>query len=286
MLLRRVSIGKRAALGFGLMTLILMFFGLFSLEQMSTLDRKANSIIDVWLPALNSAQRIGAYSSDIRLEARRLRTVMNPVTRDKSKQIIQDSSADFAQTVKERRAASSDSEEMTLLDSLERDLASFRSVLGTFIVALEASPRMPQQIDEVNANLAQIGPLLTQNSKHLATLNTQRANVDALETRHLYGQVQSIIWIALTVSVLVTIGLAYSLTRSILLPIRAVLTVVETIADGDLTKSIDTSGTDETAPLIKAMQRMQLNLRVTIQGIGESAAQSSCAAGDMSMIMG
>jgi len=64
------------------------------------------------------------------------------------------------------------------------------------------------------------------------------------------------------------------------------LTVVETIADGDLTKSIDTSGTDETAPLIKAMQRMQLNLRVTIQGIGESAAQSSCAAGDMSMIMG
>ncbi len=285
MLLRKINIGKRAALGFGVVTCVLIFVGLFSLVQMSALDSKANRIIGLWLPALNSVQRISSGVGNIRLESQRLRSASNLLTKDKSMRIIKESGDDVFALIRERRQHPVAVEELQLLISLEQIMASYLSTLDTFIAAIEAKPQNPVEIDEINSSLAQIGPQLIGQIQALALLSTQGANAEAQETQSLYSQMQKVIWIAIALSVLATVVLAIFLTRSILIPIQRALFVAETIASGNLAESFDATGSDETALLLQAMQRMQLSLRTMLQGIGSSAEQLTAAAEEMSAVM-
>ena len=60
--------------------------------------------------------------------------------------------------------------------------------------------------------------------------------------------------------------------------------MAEVIASGDLTSRIDTSGRDEPAKLLVALQGMQAQLRQTIQQIGSSATQLASAAEELSAV--
>ena len=88
----------------------------------------------------------------------------------------------------------------------------------------------------------------------------------------------------LLVAGLATVVLAWLFTRSITQPIGEALRVAEVIASGDLTSRIDTSGRDEPAKLLVALQGMQAQLRQTIQQIGSSATQLASAAEELSAV--
>ncbi|MCS3513682.1 methyl-accepting chemotaxis protein [Pseudomonas grimontii] len=83
---------------------------------------------------------------------------------------------------------------------------------------------------------------------------------------------------------LLTVLLAWLLTRSIVTPLRKALDVAETIAGGNLTSVIEDNGRDEPARLISALSTMQTNLRQTIQHIAGSATQLASAAEELSAV--
>jgi methyl-accepting chemotaxis protein len=84
--------------------------------------------------------------------------------------------------------------------------------------------------------------------------------------------------------VLLTIGLAIMLTRSITSPIGDALSVAERIAGSDLSREVLVSGTDEAGRLLKALAQMQENLRATILEISESSTQLASAAEEMTAV--
>ena len=83
---------------------------------------------------------------------------------------------------------------------------------------------------------------------------------------------------------LLTVLLAWLLTRSIVTPLRKAVEVAETIAGGNLSKVIEDDGKDEPARLISALSTMQTNLRQTIQHIAGSATQLASAAEELSAV--
>jgi methyl-accepting chemotaxis protein len=56
------------------------------------------------------------------------------------------------------------------------------------------------------------------------------------------------------------------------------------VAQGDLTRPIETHGNDEVSRLLKALATMQQNLRETLQGISGSATQLATAADELSAV--
>ena len=68
-------------------------------------------------------------------------------------------------------------------------------------------------------------------------------------------------------------------------PIREAVQAAETIASGDLTHRLETTGTDEAAQLLRAMGKMQGNLRDTLEQINRSAEQLAAATEEMSAVM-
>ena len=86
------------------------------------------------------------------------------------------------------------------------------------------------------------------------------------------------------VAALLTVLLAWLLTRSIVTPLRKAVEVAETIAAGNLSKTIEDDGKDEPARLLSALSTMQASLRQTIQHIAGSATQLASAAEELSAV--
>lgn len=286
MLLRTISIGTRAALGFAAITLIVLFIGFFSLMQMATLDNAANRINDVWLPGISSIQKISQSINTIRLEGQRLRASDDPQIRQKSRALIDEAERSLEKQLSEYRNRQNGSEEAELLDSLKGSLDRYIPTLDDVITLLENRLPDTKQLESLNGRLASVGEELTNGMNQLVSLNEAGADAAARESRSLYAHMQIIIGLILALSVAVTIILAFALTRSIIGPIRQALSVAETIAHGDLSATIEVYGADEPAALLVAMRDMQANLRSTIEGIGDSAKQLATAAEEMSAVMG
>ncbi|MNZ92795.1 Methyl-accepting chemotaxis protein McpS [compost metagenome] len=81
-----------------------------------------------------------------------------------------------------------------------------------------------------------------------------------------------------------TLICALLLTRSIVKPINDALQAAERIAEGDLTRTIETQGQDEAARLLQAMAKMQHKLRDTLQLIAGSATQLASAAEELNSV--
>jgi methyl-accepting chemotaxis protein len=286
MLLRKLSIGKRAAAGFGVITLILVFVGLFSLAQMATLDRAANRINDVWLPGISSIQRLSINIATVRLEGQRIRGTDNFQVQEKSKALILDAERQIETQLASYRARTISPEQSQLIDTLESALASYMPALDKTIALIESKNRDEVQLQTLNNLMVSTGNKLTRGMDDLIRLNEAGSNAAAQETRALYSKMELIIWLVLAGSVAITVWLAWTLTRSIVTPIRQALSVAETIAAGNLGQHFEIHGDDEPALLLRAMHRMQLSLRSTILGISESAEQLAAAAEQMSAVMG
>lgn len=51
-MLRNMKIGPRLALGFGLLTLLILILGIFSLQKMTIMNKDNEAIIHNWLPSI------------------------------------------------------------------------------------------------------------------------------------------------------------------------------------------------------------------------------------------
>ena len=75
MSLRNLSIAPRAALGFGLVALLVLLLGAFSLLQMTEMRKQSEAVDQDWLP---SVMALGEVSQDIlRLRSVTLRLMLN-----------------------------------------------------------------------------------------------------------------------------------------------------------------------------------------------------------------
>ncbi|NVO06849.1 MAG: HAMP domain-containing protein, partial [Rhodoferax sp.] len=70
---------------------------------------------------------------------------------------------------------------------------------------------------------------------------------------------------------------ALLISRSIALPMRTASLVTEAVATGDLTQTIEASGTDETVKLLHSLNRMQGGLRDLVHTVRESSQYISSA---------
>lgn len=284
-LLRRMKIGTRSATGFSIITCILIGIGVFSLVQMGRLQHATDDINRVWLPSLNKVQQLGAEIASMRLEGQRYRASTDPVYKKSSAELIRVAQVEIDKILQDMRLGMTSSDE-------KRDLAKFEDVYGRYVQELGKLLYLTSRdqvnavaVQEINANLVEAGRQLTTYLKELTSHQQAGANDAATVSMTLFKEVQFVVASALCLAVLVTIILAWYLTVSIVSPIRQAVEIATTIAAGDLTFSIDSSGADEPALLLAAMRDMQSNLKSTITSIGNTASQLAAAAEEVSSVI-
>lgn len=83
------------------------------------------------------------------------------------------------------------------------------------------------------------------------------------------------------IGLVATISISLLLAGKIVRPLLSAIQTAASIANGQLTNDINTSGEDETGDLLRTLARMQESLRQLISQIGENAGKASSSCGVM-----
>ncbi|TDF77938.1 methyl-accepting chemotaxis protein [Pseudomonas sp. H9] len=283
MSLRRMNIAPRAALGFGLVALLVFALGGFALMQMNSMRQQAEQVDSNWLPSVIA---VGQMTQDtLRIRALTLRLLINrdPQALQQNKARIADLRAGLGKAQQQYQALIVLPEEQTLFD---RFLQLERQYLALQAQVMERSEQgqVDAAVTLVNGEMNQLADQLTSTLNELIALNNQHANIATDQAAAVYSNARVWVIALLLGALVVTVILALTLTRSIVQPLAQSLQVAEVVATGDLTPQIAVHGSDEPARLLAALKQMQQSLRDTIGRISDSSSQLASASEELSAV--
>ncbi|MFV9681318.1 methyl-accepting chemotaxis protein [Pseudomonas sp. NY15367] len=280
MSLRNLAIAPRAALGFGLVALLVMLLGIFSLMQMGEMRERSDEINDNWLP---SVLAIGDVSNNIlRLRAITLRSMLN---RDSAQvqanlRLVEELRASLAKHQATYEQLISSSEERGIYDEFKRSEAAYFQEQSRIVESVRQG-NFDAAIEIAGGVLNQHADAMLQGLGKLTELNRISALAAGESAKEVAEAARIWVIAVMILATLATVVLAMLLTRSIVAPLTDALRVAEVVASGDLTQNIHAEGKDEPARLLTALKTMQQSLRTTIQSIADSSNQLASASEEL-----
>ena len=255
MSLRNMNIAPRAFLGFALIGALMLFLGVFALNQMSKIRAATEDITLSSVPSIRALDEFTQLTLRLRVLSYRLLTNREPDVQQKTleafelrNQQIRTAQATYEKLIESR-------EERATYDEYVRLLGQYHQ-----IEARMKSLSQANQIDELRnllntellSNSEQVNAVLTR----LLDINNTMALATNQEAKDQYDLAVDLVVGLLVIATALTMLFAWLLTRSITVPISQALNAAETIAEGNLTQPVQVDGSDEAGRLLAAMAKM------------------------------
>ncbi|WP_339082845.1 methyl-accepting chemotaxis protein [Pseudomonas sp. TMP9] len=283
MTLRNLNIAPRATLGFGLVALLVLLLGSFSLLQMAEMNTQADKVKSKWLPSIIG---VGELSQDVlRLRAMTLRLMLNTdesmATANLSK--IEDLYGALAKSKDNYEKYISSPEEKASYQRFTQAEGNYLREQRQIVQAVRQND-LDAALAIANGALNGHADSMTKTLIELAGINQIGATAAVEKSNQVF--VSARLWVIAVIALALglTVILAMLLTRSIVAPLAEAVRVAEVVASGNLTQSIEVQGSDEPARLLGALKTMQQSLRSTIQGIADSSTQLASASEELSAV--
>ena len=283
MSLRNMNIAPRAFLGFAFIGALMLFLGVFALNQMSKIRGATQDITLSSVPSIRALDEFTQLTLRLRVLSYRLLTNREPDVQQKTLEAfeLRNQQIRAAQGIYEKLIDSG--EERSIYDEYMRLLTQYQQ-----IEARMKSLSRANQIDELRTllntellnNSEQVNVVLNR----LLDYNNKAALATNQQAEDQYNMAFDWVIGLLVIATALTMLFAWLLTRSITLPISQALEAAEEVAEGNLTRPIRIDGNDEAGRLLAAMAKMQDKLRDTLQRIAGSATQLASAAEELNAV--
>ncbi|WP_062381114.1 methyl-accepting chemotaxis protein [Pseudomonas abietaniphila] len=283
MTVRNMNIAPRAALGFGVLALLVFGLGAFALLQMSSMRKQSDRVENKWLP---SVMELGTMGQDLM----RIRTLTLRLMLNRSEDALRENYGKIDHLKTGLQAT--EQRYIALIDSprereLHQDFATAKQAYfqrQTRVMELSRQGQLEDASQVVNGEMNQYADQMTQALNKLTTLNKKGAAEAADLAQVVFGNARIWVMVMILLTAVITLVLAWGLTRSIVRPLAQALGIAQVIAAGDLTADISVQGRDEPARLLEALKAMQLSLRRTILRISDSSSQLASASEELSTV--
>ena len=283
MLLRSWNIAPRAALGFGLIALMVAFLGIFSLGKMSSIRDRGVAIESEWVPSIRIVDSIRENMLRIRTISLRMALDPDPKSIDTYASQYEARNKVLMDNIKAFEAFVDTPEEQRLYGQFKQDFAVYQQgMTNSFVLA--------RQGDTVALNkltLVDMKPVIDGTGKTLGELGdyyAQGIEREGKSSADQYASSRAIVILVIALAALATVLMAWLLTQSIVRPLQSAVRAAQQVAKGDLTTHIEVSGSDEVNQLQVALRQMQDNLRNTLAQISGSSTQLAAAADELNAV--
>ncbi|MDE1195860.1 MAG: methyl-accepting chemotaxis protein [Pseudomonas sp.] len=283
MSIRNMNIAPRAFLGFAFIAVLVIGLGFFALNRMSVIRQATTDMETNQLPSVGYLGNM--LENTLRLRITSFRTLVNrePAALRETDGRIAELIGKLQDAKKNYAALPAEGEELAVYRQFEATLATFLDVQAQ-VLDLSRQEKMEEMRNLINTRMKDATDLMGVQLNQLITINKQSAAEAAVVSRQQYDGANIGVISVSVIAALMTILLAWLLTKSIVNPLSRAVRVAEEIAAGDLTRPIEVDGKDEATQLLKALATMQQNLRKTIELISGSATQLASAAEELSAV--
>ncbi len=283
MSLRNMNIAPRAFLGFACIGALMLFLGIFALNQMSKIRGATEDITLCSVPSICALDDFTQLTLRLRVLSYRLLTNREPEVQQKTLEAfeLRNQQIREAQTVYEKLIDSR--EERSAYDDYVRLLGQYRQIEER-MKSLSRNNQTEELRTLLNTELLSNSETVNAVLTRLLDINNSMANDSNQKAADQYDSAFDLVVALLVLATALTVLFAWLLTRSITLPIAQALDAAENIAEGNLTRPIKVDGDDEAGRLLRAMHKMQEKLRDTLQRISGSATQLASAAEELNAV--
>ncbi|KAA0983444.1 methyl-accepting chemotaxis protein [Pseudomonas sp. ANT_J12] len=283
MSLRNLNIAPRAFLGFAFIALLVIVLGVFAVNRMSIIRQ---SSVDMGSTQLPSVTFLGNVTENIL----RMRILSFRILVNREPASLQEADTRIGVLTDKARKAQVAYAALPMGPDEAALYKVFSTTLDNYMQAQREMLDLSRQnkVDEmrslINTRIKEGTDLMGEQLNKLVTYNIDGAKAAGTVAEDNYNTAVNGIIVVSVVAALMTVLLAWLLTRSIVTPLNRAVQAAETIAGGNLTKAIEVDGKDEPARLLGALSVMQTNLRQTIEQIAGSATQLGAAAEELSTV--
>jgi methyl-accepting chemotaxis protein len=278
-----MNIAPRAFLGFAFIAVLVIGLGFFSLNRMAVIRQATTDMETNQLPSVGFLG--GMLENTLRLRITSFRTLVNrePASLRETDSRIAELIGKLQDAKKSYAALPAEGEELAVYRQFEATLATFLDVQSQ-VLDLSRQDKIEDMRNLINSRMKDATDLMGVQINQLIAINKQNASAAAVLSKDQYDGANVGIIVVSVLAALLTILLAWLLTRSIVNPLSRAVRAAEEIAAGDLTKPIEVDGKDEAAHLLKSLSTMQQNLRKTLELIAGSSTQLASAAEELSAV--
>ncbi|QIH05816.1 methyl-accepting chemotaxis protein [Pseudomonas sp. BIOMIG1BAC] len=283
MSLRNLNIAPRAFLGFAMIGGLMLILGIFALNQMSKIRGAAEDITLSSVPSIKSLDEFTQLTLRLRVLSYRLLVNREPDVQQKTMELLdmRNQQIRTAQVTYEKLITSP--AEKAAYDQYIQLLGQYRQIEER-MKALSRNNQVDELRTLLNTDLLNNSEAVNTVLNRLLEINTQQTLDTNRQAAEQYSAAVKLVVVLLILATALTLLFAWLLTRSITLPIAKALDAAEEIAEGNLTRPIHVDGSDEAGRLLRAMAKMQENLRDTLQHISGSATQLASAAEELNSV--
>ena len=280
--LRHLNIATRSYLSFSLIAALVVVLGLFSIDKISSMREAVVYTEQVTNVGTRYLGEVRSHTLGLRVITLRMAIAREP--------------AQLAPTLARLEVLKG------LLDNGVKGygavmpaagkpvFAEMQQLIGQYHVLLDQYKRLSEQnqVPQMQAMLSgamqDISNRIGELYDNLVKLSSDAAEQYTAKARDDYQRALYLTFGVIGLVLVLTIALAWLLTRSIVSPLREAIGVAQNIAGGDLSHPVHASGRDEATQLMHALAAMQASLKDALRLIGDSSHQLAAASEQMSAI--
>ncbi|WP_307719216.1 methyl-accepting chemotaxis protein [Pseudoduganella armeniaca] len=261
-----ISIGKRLAVGFGLVSLLLVVLVVVSSAALDRMKRNTDTLVVERMPRIEAAQEVLAQVNDIAIALRNVMLAHDDADRDKQAGDVLASRAALGKTLQYFDRVLDRPRGRQLLAQMQRESALYAAGQDK-LIALVRSGDTDGARALLTSELRPILLRLKQAARDLIAFQKELTGQAADAATATYSQSRLVAWSIGAVALLLAGATAWLITVSIVVPVRRALEVAQTVAAGDLTSAIDVCSADETGQLLAALKTMNESLARTVGAV-------------------
>jgi len=281
--MRHYNIAARSAVCFSIVALLVIALGTFALIQMKSIRA---ATIDIGANKLPSYEALG----EINEKMLRMRIVSFRLFVDREAADLAESARRSKELAEQLRKARTTYEALIDNDIERAQYERFDAALERYfdinekLLALSDEGRISDIQQLLGTTYKALSDQLGEQVTKLVEINKAGAAESGKKATSDYELSISVVLGVMLAAAALTALLAFALTRSIVRPLRLAVSVAETVASGNLSKSVDVHGRDEPAQLLAALKTMQGKLRETLERIAQSSDQLAAAAEELNVV--
>jgi methyl-accepting chemotaxis protein len=277
---KNFRIGVRLGIGFGLMVLLLATVSLTSYMRMSQINIDLADVVNEKFPKTVWANTV---INNINVIARALRNSL--LVKPEQVQGELDRVTDARKTITENfdkleKSIHSEQGKKKLAVALEARKIFVED--QTKFLELQKSGKRDEAVELMVSGLRKTQGDYIKAVQGLIDFQSGLMKTTGEEARVAVEDAQRLISILSISAILIAIGFAFWVTRSITVPLNQAVDVANALAEGDLTVKIEVNSKDETGRLLSAMQAMVGKLSQIVGEIRASATNLSSASEEVS----
>ncbi|MBC3476551.1 MULTISPECIES: methyl-accepting chemotaxis protein [Pseudomonas] len=282
MSVRSLNIATRSYLSFSLIAVLVVFLGLFSINKISSMREAVVYTEQVTNAGTRYLGEIRSHMLGLRVITMRMTLARAPAQLAPTLARLEELKGLLDAGMKDFGAVAPPSAQPAFVE-MQQLIGKYRVLIDQYKL-LSDQNQVPQmqamlsgEMQDISNRIGELYDTLVKSSRDVAARYTADASAEYQRALYLTYSILGLV-------VVLTVGLAWLLTRSIVSPLREAIDVAQGIAGGNLARVVRTDGRDEATQLMRALAAMQDSLKDALRLIADSSQQLAAASEQMSAI--